>query len=408
MGRKSLYLVAAFLISGCSYSAEVRAFDGPYGGPYGGSYAGSYAGSPSYYQPVAYLDSGQPIFAEPLYIGGVPVSFNPIDDGVYELVDPDGYVIGYAYVDGVDRLRITDLEGNTLYFLNYDSGAGYFSAFDSHGGFLSIFAHSHLVHHFHSNRHHFNTSFFHSGRRAGQRFRFRADKHRRAGLRQRGHHDGRRFASHGLRDRDTRGRRDRKFSSRGLRDRDTQGHRHGKRKERVGGHRKKHVKGSGWKPVHHSGPAGGQFDASPRRLNTGGANFGGDFPFQPRSGGHFDASPRGLNTGGAVFGGDFPFQPQAQPQRKSRGKGNRGKTKRRASRGQHHQQPAATQATPAHQAKQQTRRAVNAAPSSPPPQAVRTTKSSAPKSQPARHRAQAQRSRPSSHKSGPRGSQRRR
>ena len=357
MGQKTLYLVAAFLISGCSYSAEVRAFDGPYVGPYGGSYVGN----PSYYQPVAYIDSGQPILAEPLYIDGVPVWFQPIDYGVYELVDPDGYVIGYAYVDGVDRLRITDLEGNTLYFLQYDSG-GYFRAFNPHGAYLAFFAPSYLVHHFHINRHHFNTPFFHFGSKAHKRFRGRANKHRKARLRQRGHHDGR------------------KFSSRGHHDHEFEGRRDGKRKDRFDGHRKKHVKGSGWKPVHHSG--------------------------QPR--GHFNASPRGLNTGGAVFNNDFPFQPQAQPQHTSRHKGNRGKIKRQAKRGQRQQRPAATQAAPAPQPQRQARRAVNAAPPSPPPQAVQATKSSAPKSQPSRPKVHAQRSRPPSHRSGPRNSNRRR
>ena len=388
MGQKTLYLVAAFLISGCSYSAEVRAFDGPYVGPYGGSYVGN----PSYYQPVAYIDSGQPILAEPLYIDGVPVWFQPIDYGVYELVDPDGYVIGYAYVDGVDRLRITDLEGNTLYFLQYDSG-GYFRAFNPHGAYLAFFAPSYLVHHFHINRHHFNTPFFHFGSKAHKRFRGRANHHRKARLRQRGHHDGR------------------KFSSRGHHDQEFEGRRDGKRKDRFDGHRKKHVKGSGWKPVHHSGQAPRQFNASPRGLNTGGAVFGGAFPFQPQGPRHFNASPRGLNTGGAVFGNDFPFQPQAEPQRTSRPKGNRGKTKRRASRGQQPQQPqqpAATQATPAPQPKRQNRRAVSAAPSSPPPQAAQTTKNSAPKSQPSRHKTVAERSRPSSHRSGPGNSYRRR
>ena len=365
MGQKTLYLVAAFLISGCSYSAEVRAFDGPYGGPYSGNYVGNYVGSPSYYQPVAYVGSGQPILAEPLYIDGVPVSFQAVDYGVYELVDPDGYVIGYAYVDGVDRLRITDLEGNTLYFLNYDSGSGgYFRAFDPYGAYLAYFAPSYLVHHFHINRHHFNTPFFHSGSKARKRFRGRASKHRKAGLRQRGHHDGRRFSSRDHHDHEFEGRRD------------------GKRKDRFDGHRKKHVKGSGWKPVHNSG--------------------------QPR--GQFNASPRGLNTGGAVFGGDFPFQPQAQPQRNPRAKGERRKAKRRATSGQQRRQrPAATQATPARQPQRQARRAVNAAPpSSPPPQAVQATKSSAPKSQSSRPKVHAQRSRPVKHRSGPRGSQRHR
>ena len=120
MGQKIPYLIAAFLISGCSYTLEGEAFDSPYFSP-------EFA-SPSYYQPVAYVNYGQPILTEPLYFDGVPVSFYPVDDGVYELVDPDGYVVGYAYLDGIDRLRITDLEGNTLYFLFFDGG-GYFRAF---------------------------------------------------------------------------------------------------------------------------------------------------------------------------------------------------------------------------------------------------------------------------------------
>jgi len=367
LAQKALYLVAAFLISGCSYSAEVRAFDGPYVDPYGGNYVGS----PSYYQPIAYLDSGQPILAEPLYIDGVPVAFYPVDYGVYELVDPDGYVIGYAYVDGVDRLRITDLEGNTLYFLRYDSG-GYFRAFDSYGAYLTFFAPSSLVHHFHSNRHHFNTPFFHSGTKARKRFRARANSHREARLRQRGHHQaGRRQPGHHD---------GRKFSSRGFGHGDTQGHRQHRGKEHFDGRRKTHARGSGWKPVHRSGQA-------------------------PRQ---FDPSPRGLNTGGAVFNNDFPFQPQAEPQRTSRRQGNRGKAKRRASRGQQHQHPAATQASPAPQPKRQSRRAVNAAPPSPPPQAVQATESSEPKSQRRAKKIRTERSRPFKHRSGPRNSYRHR
>ncbi len=358
MGRKTLYLVAAFLISGCSYSVEAGAFDGPYGGPYGGNYVAG----PSYYQPVAYMDSGQPILAQPLYIDGVPVSFQAIDYGVYELVDPDGYVIGYAYVDGVDRLRITDLEGNTLYFLNYDSG-GYFRAFNPYGAYLAYFAPSYLVHHFHINRHHFNTPFFHSGSKARKRFRGRASKHRKARLRQRGHHDGRRFSSRGHHDHEFEGRRD------------------GKRKDHHDGKKKRHSMGSGWKPVHHPGQA-------------------------PRQ---FDASPRGRNTGGAVFENDFPIQPQAEPQRNPRAKGERRKAKRRATGGQQRRQrPAATQAAQAPQPQRQAPRAVSTPPPSPPPQAVQATKSSAPKSQPSRPKVHAQRSRPPSHRSGPRNSNRRR
>ncbi len=371
MAQKAIYLVAAFLISGCSYSAEVRAYDGPYGGPYGGNYVGS----PSYYQPVAYRDSGQPILAEPLYIDGVPVSFQPLDYGVYELVDPDGYVIGYAYVDGVDRLRITDLDGNTLYFLQYDSG-GYFRAFNPHGAYLAFFAPTHLVHHFHINRHHFNTPFFHSGSKARKHFRARASKHRRAKLRQRGHHDGR------------------KFSSRGFGDGDRQGHRQHRGKERFDGHKKIHTKGSGWKPVHHSGQAPRRFDASPRGLNTGGAVFGNDFPFQPQAAPQ-RTSQRKANRGKTKRRAKSGAQaPQAEPQSKPRREANRRQASRSAKRGQQQRQPAVTQAAPARQPQRQTRRAVNAAPPSRPPQAVRTSKSSEPKSQPSRRRAGAERSTP--------------
>jgi hypothetical protein len=381
LGRKTLYLVALFLISGCSYTAEAGAFDGPY------------LGDPNYYQPVAYTNHGQPILAQPLFIEGVPVAFNLIDNGVYELIDPEGYVIGYAYVDGIDRLRITDLDGNTLYFLHYDSG-GYFRAFDPYGTYLASYAYGYLAYDYHTNRHHFNTPFFRSGSKARKLFRGRANKHRKARLRQRARHS------------------DRRFSSRGSREGNFEGRQEHRGENRFDGNKKRRVKGSGWKPVQRSGQTLRQSNPSPRGLNTGGAVFDNDFPFQPQA-----APPRNgpgkserrkakrrANRGQQQR--QQPAATEATEQRNGPGKSERRKAKRRANRGQQQrQQPAATQAAPAPQPRQQTRRAVRADPPSPPPKA---NKSSEPKSEPSRRKTRSQRSQQRNTRNGPGVSPRRR
>ncbi len=114
----------------------------------------------------------QEILAGPLYIGGVAAYFEPIGEGEYALVDADGYIIGFAFVDGYDRLRITNVDGETLYFLQYESRQR-FTAYDPYGAYLSFYTHLVLADHFFNHRQSFNRPFLSTRHVNRQRLHFK-------------------------------------------------------------------------------------------------------------------------------------------------------------------------------------------------------------------------------------------